>query len=174
MARSRHNSDFICSKSRAVPTRDSQKAVACDRFIAIVLFLAPATASADEALLSNRATWTAAAIQTYEYRYRKVCDCHRRTPADTIVAVENDVVVDVRYERDDYVSQMPVNPNEFQWFRTIDGLFSLVAAAEESATTLRVSYDEALGYPAYIYIDYDHSLIGDEVEIEVLEVHPGC
>ncbi len=147
--------------------------MAGNRFIAIAAFLASATISADEALRSNQATWAAAAIQTYEYRYRKVCDCHRDTPADTIVAVEDGVVVDVRYERDDYVSQMPVNPDEFQWFRTIDDLFSLVATAEENATTLRVSYDETLGYPAYIYIDYDHSLIGEEVELEVLEVQPG-
>ena len=173
MVLSRHNSDFICSKLRAVQTRASREAMACDRFITIAAFLASAAVSADEVLLSNQAIWAAAAIQTYEYRYRKVCDCHRDTLADTIVAVEDGVVVDVRYERDEYVSEMPVNPAEFQWFRTIDDLFSLVATAEENATTLRVSYDETLGYPAYVYIDYDHSLIGDEVELEVLEVHPG-
>ncbi len=141
-----------------------------DRFLAIAAFLTSATVPADEALVAHQATWDAAAITTYEYRYRKVCDCHRDTPADTIVAVEDGVVIDVHYERDDYVSEMPVNPDEFQWFRTVDDLFSLIATAERSATTLRVSYDEALGYPAYIYIDYDHSLIGDEVELEVLEV----
>lgn len=147
--------------------------MAGDRLFVIAAFLASAAVSADEALIANQAIWSSAAITTYEYRYRKVCDCHRDTPADTIVAVEDGVVVDVHYERDDYVSEMPVNPNEFQWFRTIDDLFSLVATAEENATTLRVSYDEALGYPAYIYIDYDHSLIGDEVELEVVEVQVG-
>lgn len=144
--------------------------MAGDRLLVIVAFLASAAVSADEALIANQAIWTAAAITTYEYRYRKVCDCHRDTPADTIVAVEDSVVVDVRYERADYVSDMPVNPAEFQWFRTIDDLFTLVANAERNATTLRVSYDETLGYPAYIYIDYDHSLIGDEVELEVVDV----
>ncbi|MGI9260126.1 MAG: DUF6174 domain-containing protein [Gammaproteobacteria bacterium] len=144
--------------------------MAGDRLFVIAAFLASAAVSADEALIANQATWTSAAITTYEYRYRKVCDCHRDTPADTIVAVENSAVVNVHYERDDYVSEMPVNPDDFQWFRTIDDLFSLVATAEENATTLRVSYDETLGYPAYIYIDYDHSLIGDEVELEVVEV----
>ena len=147
--------------------------MAGERFIAIAAFLVSAAASADEALVANQSTWEAAGITTYEYRYRKVCDCHRDTPADTIVAVEDGVVIDVRYERDDYISEMPVNPDEFQWFRTIDDLFSLVATAESHATTLRVSYDETLGYPAYIFIDYDHALIGDEVELEVLQVKTG-
>ena len=147
--------------------------MAGERLIAIAAFMAAATVSADEMLASQQTIWAAAGITTYEYRYRKVCDCHRDTPADTIVTIADGVVIDVRYERDDYVTEMPVDPKEFQWFRTIDDLFSLVATAEQSAMTLRVSYHETLGYPAYIYIDYDHSLIGEEVELEVLEVLVG-
>ncbi len=128
---------------------------------------------ADEILEANRAVWNAASISTYVYRYRKVCDCHRDTPADTIVAVRDGEVVDVRYERADYVSAMPVDPAEFRWFRTIADLFSLISTAEANAETVRVSYDQSLGHPSYIYIDYDHSMIGDEVELEVIAVRTG-
>jgi hypothetical protein len=121
---------------------------------------------------SNRAIWRAAAITDYEYRYEKVCDCHRDIPAETIVTVRDGKVVGVRYARDDYLSEMPVAAKEYRWFRTIDDLFALVATATENATTLRVAYAPDLGYPAYIYIDYDHSLIGDEVELEVTAVLP--
>lgn len=121
---------------------------------------------------SSRAKWNAAAITSYEYRYEKVCDCHRDIPAETIVAVEEGEVVGVRYARDDYLEDMPVAVKEYRWFRTIDELFSLVATAAENATTLRVAYDPKLGYPEYVYIDYDHTMIGDEVEIEVTAFQP--
>jgi hypothetical protein len=138
--------------------------------IAALVLQAAVPAAADELLDASRALWEAASITTYEYRYRKVCDCHRDKPADTIVAVRDGEVVNVHYERDDYVSEMPVDPAEYRWFRTIADLFSLVATAEANAETLRVRYDETLGYPVYLYVDYDHSLIGDEVELEVVDV----
>ena len=128
---------------------------------------------ADDDFDMNRALWRAAAITSYEYRYEKVCDCHRDISAETIVTVRDGEVIEVRYARDDYLSEMPVAPKEYRWFRTIDDLFTLVATAAENAKTLRVAYDQGLGYPAYIYIDYDHALIGDEVELEVTAMRPG-
>jgi hypothetical protein len=57
-----------------------------------------------------------------------------------------------------------------RWFRTIDDLFTLVETASETADTLRVAYDQTLGYPAYIYIDYDHAMVGEEVELQVISL----
>ncbi|MFL2546451.1 MAG: DUF6174 domain-containing protein [Candidatus Rariloculaceae bacterium] len=127
---------------------------------------------ADDELELNRALWTAAGISSYVYRYEKVCECHRDIPAETIVTVEDGQVVGVRYAREDYLDEMPVAPKEYRWFRTIDDLFSLIATAAESATTLRVAYDPELGYPEYLYIDYDLNLVGDEVELEVTGFEP--
>ena len=127
---------------------------------------------ADDDLDANRALWNAAAITSYEYRYEKVCDCHRDILAETIVSVHDGEVVDVRYARNDYLNDIPVAAKEYRWFRTIDDLFALVSNATEIATTLRVSYHQNLGYPVYIYIDYDHTMIGDEVELEVTAVRP--
>ncbi len=131
-----------------------------------------AQVSADEELATNRHVWETAGITSYEYRYQKVCDCHRDTPADTIVTVADGLVVGVRYDRDDYLSEIPVAAENYQWFRTIDDLFTLVLTASENATTLRVAYDPLLGYPEHIYVDYDHSMVGDEVELQVLALLP--
>ena len=128
--------------------------------------------AADDDFEFSRALWNAAAITSYEYRYEKVCDCHRDIPAETIVTVEEGEVVGVRYARDDYLEEMPVAAKEYRWFRTIDDLFSLVATATQNAITLRVAYDPILGYPEYVYIDYDHAMIGDEVELEVTALQP--
>ena len=55
--------------------------------------------------------------------------------------------------------------------RTIDDLFTLVETASRNAATLRVTYEPELGYPAYVYIDYDHAMVGEEVELRVVSVH---
>jgi hypothetical protein len=136
----------------------------------LVCFLATFWVRADEDLVTSRALWGSAGVVDYEYRYEKVCDCHRDIPAATIVTVADGQVVAVRYSRDDYIDDMPVGEKEFRWFRTIDDLFALIETATAHATTLRVVYDPTRGYPSYIYIDYDHSLVGDEVEIEVISV----
>ena len=125
---------------------------------------------ADDELTANRGLWEATGIASYEYRYEKTCDCHRDTPAETIVTVENSLVVGVRYDRDDYLHEIPVAEDNYQWFRTIDDLFTLVAAASHNAVTLRVAYDQELGYPVYIYIDYDHAMLGEEVELRIISL----
>ncbi len=125
---------------------------------------------ADNDLTANRDRWEAAGIASYEYRYEKVCDCHRDTPAETIVTVESGLVVGVRYDRDDYRTEIPVAEDNHRWFRTIDDLFTLVETASRNAVTLRVSYEAELGYPAYIYIDYDRAMVGDEVELRVVSL----
>ncbi len=125
---------------------------------------------ADDELTANRDRWEAAGIASYEYRYEKACDCHRDTPAETIVTVESGLVVGVRYDRDDYRTEIPVAEDNYRWFRTIDDLFALVEAASQSAATLRVAYEPELGYPAYIYIDYDQAMVGEEVELRVVSL----
>ena len=127
--------------------------------------------SADDDVAANRGVWAAAGIASYEYRYEKVCDCHRDTPAETIVTITNGVVVDVRYDREDYLSEVAVATENYRWSRTIDDLFTLVETASETADTLRVAYEQTLGYPAYIYIDYDHAMVGEEVELRVISLH---
>jgi len=126
--------------------------------------------AANDELAANRGVWIATGITSYEYRYEKVCDCHRDTPAETIVTVTNGVVVDVRYDRDDYLSEISVAADNYQWFRTIDNLFTLVETAAKTAATLRVVYEQTLGYPKYIYIDYDHAMVGEEVELQVISL----
>ncbi len=125
---------------------------------------------AEDELTANRSLWDAAGFSSYEYRYEKSCDCHRDTPAETIVTVENGLVVGVRYDRDDYLSEISVAEDNYRWYRTIDDLFTLVETAAQSAVTLRVAYEPELGYPTYIYIDYDHAMIGEEVELRVVSL----
>ena len=127
-------------------------------------------AQADEALETNRAKWEAAGIAAYEYRYQKVCVCHKEKPSDTIIAVSNGEIVGVRYDHEDYLDEVPVPPEKYDWFRTIDDLFALITGALEREAVVRVSYEPELGYPLRIYVDYEQDLVGEEIELQILEV----
>ena len=124
----------------------------------------------DEALDAGRQKWEAANVSSYELRYQKVCECHREEPTDTIVTVEQGSIVGVRFDREDYLDEVAVPPERYEWFRTVDDLFALVAGAQEREALVRVSYEPALGYPTRIYIDYVQDLVGEEVELRVLEL----
>ena len=139
-------------------------------FAAVAMLLASPLSAQDTA--AGRARWSAAAIADYEYSYRRVCECHREQPADTIVTVRAGEVVAVRYARPDYEPEVPVAAEKISWYRTIDDLFSLVETAAAAATVVRVDYNAELGYPQAIYIDYLTDLVGDEVELEVTRFTP--
>jgi len=124
----------------------------------------------DEALDANRQKWEAANVSSYELRYQKVCECHREMPSDTIVTVDRGEIVGVRFDREDFLDEVLVPPERYEWFRTIDDLFALVAGALEREAVVRVSYEPELGYPAQIYIDYVQDMVGEEVELHVLEL----
>ncbi len=126
-------------------------------------------AVADEALDVNQSRWGDAGISDYEFRYQKVCECHRDKPSDTIITIVGGEIVGIRYDREDYLEEIPVPPEKYSWFRTIDDLFSLIATAQEREAVVRVTYDPGLGYPTRIYIDYEQDLVGEEVELQILE-----
>lgn len=116
---------------------------------------------------ASRAAWQAAGITTYDYSYQRVCECHPDIPADTIIAVRDGEIVGVRYAREDYLADVELPADRWQWFRTIDDLFALVESAQAQSALVRVTFDERYGYPSTIYIDYVADLVGDEVDMKV-------
>ena len=126
---------------------------------------------ADERLDTGKALWQTSGISTYQYRYQKICECHRSKPSETIVSVDMGTIVGVRYDREDYLKEILVPTDRHKWFRTIGELFELVDKAYQLQAQVRVSYEPQLGYPQYIYIDYDEDLVGEEVELRILELN---
>ncbi len=139
----------------------------------LVLLGAPMLATSslgDEELDANRGKWKTTGIDHYELRYQRVCECHREVPADTIVTVDGGRIVDVRYRRDDYLTDIPVPAERRKWFSTVEDFFGLIERALQSGALVRASYQPDLGYPRRIYIDYHKLMVGEEVELHILEV----
>jgi hypothetical protein len=135
------------------------------------LLIGTLPAAADEALDAARARWRAAAVDAgYEYGYRKNCDCYRDEPPETLVTVRDGRVQDVRHRHAGSETDVRADERNFDAYWTIDGLFDVVASALERGSVVRVSYDEALGYPTKIFIDHDRQYIGDELDLELTRV----
>jgi hypothetical protein len=126
-------------------------------------------AAADTELDAARARWQRAALASYEYGYHKFCECHRESPPETIVTVAGNEVTRVRHRPAGSATEVPaLDRIEYYW--TVEGLFELVASALGRGVEVRVAYDETLGYPREIYIDYDAGFIGDELDLRLTRV----
>jgi hypothetical protein len=67
----------------------------------------------------------------------------------------------------DSTREVPAREGSLALYWTVDDLFALIVWATERDATVRARYDEALGYPTAIFIDYDTALIGDELDVRL-------
>ncbi len=139
----------------------------------VALAALPAMAHAQDAqFTASLARWKAAALSSYEYGYRKYCECHPDSPPETIVTVGDDKVTAVRHRPVGYDREVPAEPKNLQYYWTVDGLFALLRAAYQRGANVRVAYDPMLGFPTSIDIDYDANFIGDELDLKITGVTP--
>lgn len=125
-----------------------------------------------EALDENRRRWQAADVDSYVYAYTKFCECHPETPPETYVTVHGGAVVDVRHKPYGFDHYVQAEPRNFEWYWTVEQLFDLVAAGIERGASVRVRYDEELGFPRRLFVDRDRDLIGDEIDLELTRLDP--
>jgi hypothetical protein len=114
-----------------------------------------------------RARWEAAALEAYTYGYNKFCDCHRETPPETVVTVSDGLVVSVHHVHADSAREVPAREGSLDLYWTIDDLFSLIESATTRNAVVRARFDDELGYPTMLFIDYDATLIGDEIDLRL-------
>lgn len=127
-----------------------------------------ALARADDAALDGHlALWKAAAHADYVYAYQKFCECHRESPPLTFVTVMSGRIERVYHLHPDSDREVPARDGSLGLYWTIDELFSLIATAESRGVSYRATYDETLGYPTRIYIDYDPAAVGEEIDIRL-------
>ncbi len=117
----------------------------------------------------NRAKWLDAGIANYTYREDRSCFCGFVGPAEVIVA--NGEIVSVRGFWQDSTD---VAPENFNMFDTVIDLFDMVdEAIDRNVHELEVTYDQRLGFPTIITIDYQENTIDDEVTITATALIPG-
>ena len=120
-----------------------------------------------ERLDQARQRWEDAAVTDYVYGFNKFCECHRETPPETLVSVAAAQVYDVRHVMAKTGDTVPAAADNFSLYWTIEDLFALLERASERGATVRAVFDDALGYPQQIFIDYLPDIVGDEVDVRL-------
>jgi hypothetical protein len=142
--------------------------------LGLALLLTTGTAIADrQALDASKARWSAAGISDYRYGYRRFCECNPETPPETLVTVRDGRVIDVRHRPHGADFDVTAAEDSFQWYRTVPELFSLIESGMARDAIVRVRYDEELGYPLEIFIDYGPDQPVDETDLRITRLEPG-
>ena len=127
--------------------------------------------------VASRNLWQQEGEENYSFEFSKFCYCGGLFNPATIV-VEADTVNTVLDPetgeplRDPQTDELvfPKYPDSFQ---TIEELFDVIENALEKADKLKVEYNQQLGYPQNIDIDYIKEAIDDEVTYKVENFEAG-
>jgi hypothetical protein len=138
----------------------------------VVLVGVAGHASADALgdLAEHRARWLEQDRGSYVYAYQKYCECNRDEPPETVVTVEDGAIVRVYHVHEGSSREVPARDGSLDLYWTIDGLFDLIDSALARDAAVRVRYDETLGHPQTLFIDYDEAFVGDELDLRLTRV----
>ena len=157
--------------------RESGRRVArCSRVLALCALAAVtgcSTVQLDDperdALNDARRLWLAADVGHYRITVQRLCFCAFDVTRERIVEVEEGEVVSVRYADTGELE----HPDLVDLFPGVDGLFDIVAEAlDQDAHSIVVEYDEQLGYPVEIVIDYLQFAIDEELTMRAKDLVP--
>lgn len=136
--------------------------------LALGILLAGTVAAAEQDMArldSARALWEAAQNGDYRFRYQKYCDCNRDEPKITVVTVSDGAVASVHHLFSGSDREVPAREGSLTEYWTMEDLFDKLAAAYASDAMVRVEYNEELGFPQTLYIDYRPDLVGEEIDL---------
>ena len=113
-------------------------------------------------LNENMRKWAAAGISNYQFTYEKSCFCGPPETDEVLITVLDDVIDTVMKTSDNSL----VDPSLHPRFHRVGDLFlEIQNAINKQAARLSVSYDENLGYPTLINIDFSLSIADEELTI---------
>lgn len=132
----------------------------CDHPIEPNIVEAPADASeARRELTENRELFRTAVGTSYLYDYRNVCFCAPDSRIAVRVSVRHGTRVSVVALEDD--AQIP--PSRWREYLTVEEAFETIEQAlDDGAASVRAAYDESLGYPRDVFIDFDERIADEE------------
>jgi hypothetical protein len=132
-------------------------------FIVVALFL---TAGCGGQVSTPSQRWDELKLSHYDFELSRVCFCLPRSEVLKVTVAAGKIV-----ELQDAATGAAVAQDEAPWARTIDGFFDLIEEAERKGAKVTVTWDETLGYPTDIAIDWVPRAADDEVRFH-LELNP--
>lgn len=117
--------------------------------------------SPEASLGSARARWASAQPAAYQFIVTRSCECGPSITRPVTVVVRNGVIQSAKYVDTgaDAVAEATY---------TVETLFGLIDdAIRRNAFDVTVRYDDALGFPVGISIDYSATVVDDEFTIYI-------
>jgi hypothetical protein len=113
-----------------------------------------------DALDQHRERWADQDIDSYRYELQVVCFCPPEATGPVLVIVRDGITDSVLYVANGNTPEQPY----FERYDTIEDLFLVIDdALDQEAHEIDVTYDETLGFPTRIAIDFIEAAIDDEV-----------
>lgn len=117
------------------------------------------------ALNAARERWGKLGITSYRYHARLSCFC--RFPVDVTLTVYRDHLVEVRNRRDGSIVSLTTS----RFYLTITEIFDLIEnAIDLPADYLAARYDQTMGNPVDVEIDYARIIADEEIGIRIDEL----
>ncbi len=124
------------------------------------------------------ATWTEQKQNNYAFQYDMRCFCALAPSAEIIV--RSDSVYQILNPETGDSLFFQTSENMFQYvgdvypdlYYTIDGFFDIINRARKEADNVEVNYNDEIGFPESIQIDYDKNAIDDEVGHSISNYRP--
>jgi hypothetical protein len=121
----------------------------------------------DPAFDSFRQQWESQSLDSYTFELTIGCFCGIASQTPALVTVLDDTVASAVRISDNVEVQADLLPA----IKTIDELFDLIEDAEGGgADDIQTEYDETVGFPSSISIDYIENAIDDEISYSVASV----
>lgn len=125
---------------------------------------------------ANQNLWQKQNIENYSFEFSKLCYCGGLFNPSTIVVKADTIHAVLDPEtgeplRDPQTDELVLQKYP-ESFLTIDELFGVIENTREKADELDVEYNQQLGYPEFIAIDYMKEAIDDEVSYKVDNFEP--
>lgn len=107
----------------------------------------------------NKIKWEQAQITDYSYDVMVVCFCLVSEQLPARIEVRSDTIFSALRIRDNE----SVDPDQLRFIPTVSELFDVVEEALSDADSLVVEYDQQLGFPKDVAIDYIEMVADDEI-----------
>ncbi|MBU7583131.1 MAG: hypothetical protein KAF91_09525 [Nostoc sp. TH1S01] len=115
-------------------------------------------------LRRNRRLWNQQNIRNYRYTLSNSCFCTPEARGPVIITVKNGITASITTTTGEPVS----NPEFFERYKTIPKLFNVIAdAIARKADNIDVQYNNQLGYPTQISIDYSFQQADEELYLTI-------
>jgi hypothetical protein len=117
-----------------------------------------------ESLAAHQSRWSDQGKDSYRYELRIGCFCPPEVTDAVLVFVRDGITDSVLYIE----SGRSAESRYFEKYDTIDKVFLVIQdAIDREADKLEVTYDEDLGIPTRIYIDFIEQAADDEISYEI-------